>query len=121
MARTGSGKTAAFVIPIVEKLESHSPIIGTRCIILSPAREIALQTYLYVKALSRHTDLGVALITGGKEMEEQFERLALNPDIIVATPGRLWHCMKETGLTLGRVEIVVYDEADRLFELGFAE
>ena len=54
-------------------------------------------------------------------MENQFERLMLNPDVIIATPGRLVHCLEETGLSLSKVEIVVYDEADRLYELGFAE
>lgn len=54
-------------------------------------------------------------------MENQFERLMLNPDVIIATPGRLMHCIQETGLQLNIIEIVVYDEADRLYELGFAE
>ena len=121
MARTGSGKTGSFVIPIIEKLKAHSKIVGVRCVILSPAREIAIQTAAYFKALSKFTDLTYVLIVGGNEMENQFERLALNPDVIIATPGRLMHCMEETGLHLNKVEIVVYDEADRLFELGFAE
>ena len=54
-------------------------------------------------------------------MENQFERLMLNPDVVIATPGRLAHCLEETGLSLSRVEMVVYDEADRLYELGFVE
>ena len=54
-------------------------------------------------------------------MENQFERLLLNPDLIIATPGRLAHCIQETGLKLNTVELVVYDECDRLFEMGFAE
>ena len=54
-------------------------------------------------------------------MENQFERLLLNPDVIIATPGRLMHCIQETGLSLQNVEMVIYDEADRIFELGFAE
>jgi len=93
MARTGSGKTAAFVIPVIEKLKSHSKIVGARCVILSPTREIAIQTSLYVKALAKYTDLTFALIVGGNDMENQFERLLLNPDIIIATPGRLMHCI----------------------------
>jgi ATP-dependent RNA helicase DDX54/DBP10 len=93
MARTGSGKTGAFVIPVLEKLKAHSNIIGTRCIILSPTREIAMQTSLYLKAMSQFTDLTYVLIVGGGDMENQFERLVLNPDIIIATPGRLQHCI----------------------------
>ena len=121
MARTGSGKTGAFVIPVVEKLKAHSKVIGTRCIILSPTREIAMQTSLYLKAMAQFTDLTYVLIVGGGDMENQFERLVLNPDIIIATPGRLQHCIQETGLQLNAVELVVYDEADRLFEMGFAD
>jgi ATP-dependent RNA helicase DDX54/DBP10 len=54
-------------------------------------------------------------------MDTQFERLLLNPDVIIATPGRLVHCMTQTNMSLGRVEMIVYDEADRLFEMGFAD
>ena len=93
MARTGSGKTGAFVIPAVEKLQSHSKIVGARCVILSPTREIALQTASYFRAVAKHTDLTLVLITGGNDMENQFERLLLNPDVIIATPGRLMHCI----------------------------
>ena len=93
MARTGSGKTGAFVIPVVEKLKSHSKIVGARCIILSPTREIALQTAQYFKNIAANTDLTHVLIVGGNDMENQFERLILNPDVIIATPGRLWHCI----------------------------
>lgn len=69
MARTGSGKTGAFVIPAVEKLKSHSKIVGARCVILSPTREIALQTASYFKAVAKATDLTLVLITGGNDME----------------------------------------------------
>ena len=69
MARTGSGKTAAFVIPAVEKLKQHSKIVGARCIILSPTREIAMQTAAYVKMVSQFTDLTYILITGGSDFE----------------------------------------------------
>lgn len=93
MARTGSGKTGAFVIPAVEKLKSHSKIVGARCLILSPTREIAMQTATYFKAMASNTDLTHVLIVGGGDMENQFERLMLNPDIIIATPGRLMHCI----------------------------
>lgn len=93
MARTGSGKTGAFIIPLVEKLQSHSKIVGARAVILSPTREIAIQTALYFKAISKFTDLTMVLITGGNDMENQFERLLLNPDVIIATPGRLMYCL----------------------------
>ena len=93
MARTGSGKTGAFVIPIVQKLEKHSTVVGARALILSPTREIALQTANYFKSLAKDTDLTHCLIVGGNDMQNQFERLLLNPDVIIATPGRLMHCI----------------------------
>ena len=121
MARTGSGKTGAFTIPVVEKLQKHSQVVGARCVILSPTRELAMQTSTYLKMLTKNTDLTTCLIVGGNDMENQFERLLLNPDIIIATPGRLMHCIDQTNLSLAMVQLVIYDEADRLFELGFAE
>ena len=121
MARTGSGKTAAFTIPIIEKLKTHSSTVGARCLILSPTRELAMQTANYVKMLAKNTDLTHCLIVGGNDMENQFERLLLNPDIIIGTPGRLMHCINQTNLMLSQIQVVVYDEADRLFEMGFAE
>ena len=69
MARTGSGKTAAFVIPLIERLKKHSTIVGSRGLILSPTREIALQTANYVRAISQYTDLTFVLIVGGNDME----------------------------------------------------
>lgn len=103
MARTGSGKTGAFIIPIVERLKCHSKIVGARCVILSPTREIAIQTAAYFRAIAKNTDLTLVLITGGNDMENQFERLMLNPDVIIATPGRLMHCIQETNLSLSQV------------------
>ena len=69
MARTGSGKTGAFVVPVIERLKEHSQVVGARCVILSPTREIAIQTSLYFKALAKNTDLTYCLITGGNDME----------------------------------------------------
>jgi ATP-dependent RNA helicase DDX54/DBP10 len=69
MARTGSGKTAAFVIPMVERLKTHSATVGARGIILSPSRELALQTFKVVKELSRGTDLRTILLVGGDSLE----------------------------------------------------
>lgn len=120
MARTGSGKTAAFVVPMIEKLKSHSPKVGARALILSPSRELALQTLKVVKELSRGTNLKCVLLVGGDSLEEQFSLMSANPDIIVATPGRFLHLKVEMGLELSSVRYAVFDEADRLFEMGFA-
>ncbi|KAK3400110.1 ATP-dependent RNA helicase dbp-10 [Sordaria brevicollis] len=120
MARTGSGKTAAFVIPMIEKLKSHSPRVGARALIMSPSRELALQTLKVVKELGRGTDLKTVLLVGGDSLEEQFGMMASNPDIIIATPGRFLHLKVEMSLSLASIKYVVFDEADRLFEMGFA-
>ncbi|CAG8625383.1 18851_t:CDS:10 [Dentiscutata erythropus] len=120
MARTGSGKTAAFLIPIIEKLRVHSAKVGARAIILSPSRELALQTQKVCKELTKYTDLRNCLLVGGDSLEDQFAMFANNPDFIVATPGRFLHLIVEMELELKTVEYVVFDEADRLFELGFS-
>ncbi|PIA88585.1 ATP-dependent RNA helicase dbp10 [Cercospora beticola] len=120
MARTGSGKTAAFVIPMIEKLKTHSAKYGARAMILSPSRELALQTLKVVKEMGRGTDLRTVLLVGGDGIEDNFGSMAANPDIIIATPGRFEHVKVEMGLDLSSVRYVVFDEADRLFEMGFA-
>ncbi|XP_072456470.1 ATP-dependent RNA helicase DDX54 isoform X4 [Notamacropus eugenii] len=121
MARTGSGKTACFLIPMFEKLKAHSAQTGARALILSPTRELALQTMKFTKELGKFTGLKTALILGGDKMEDQFAALHENPDIIIATPGRLMHVAVEMNLKLQSVQYAVFDEADRLFEMGFAE
>ncbi|KAM1019007.1 hypothetical protein ACFX2C_040568 [Malus domestica] len=122
MARTGSGKTAAFLIPMLERLKEHVPQGGVRALILSPTRDLALQTHKFTKELSRFMDVRISLLVGGDSMETQFEELAQNPDIIIATPGRLMHHLAEVDdMTLRTVEYVVFDEADCLFGMGFAE
>ncbi|KAF1542187.1 ATP-dependent RNA helicase DDX54, partial [Eudyptula minor] len=120
MARTGSGKTACFLIPMFERLKAPSQA-GARALVLSPTRELALQTLKFTKELGKFTGLKTALILGGDKMEDQFAALHENPDIIIATPGRLVHVAVEMKLKLHTVEYVVFDEADRLFEMGFAE
>ncbi|XP_026370701.2 ATP-dependent RNA helicase DDX54 [Ursus arctos] len=121
MARTGSGKTACFLIPMFERLKTRSAQTGARALVLSPTRELALQTMKFTKELGKFTGLRTALILGGDKMEDQFAALHENPDIIIATPGRLVHVAVEMNLRLQSVEYVVFDEADRLFEMGFAE
>ncbi|ESO09856.1 hypothetical protein HELRODRAFT_109323 [Helobdella robusta] len=120
MARTGSGKTGAFVIPMLERLKTHNPT-GARAVILSPTRELALQTYKFAKELGKFTKLKFTLILGGDKIEDQFAALHENPDVIIATPGRFMHVLSEMNLKLLKVEYVVFDEADRLFEMGFQE
>ncbi|CAL4192324.1 unnamed protein product [Meganyctiphanes norvegica] len=121
MARTGSGKTACFLIPLFERLKMHSAQSGARALILSPTRELALQTLRFTKEVGCYTGLRAAVILGGDSIEGQFAALHENPDIIIATPGRLVHICVEMDLKLSSVEYVVFDEADRLFEMGFSD
>ena len=120
MARTGSGKTAAFVIPMIERLKSHTAKVGARALVLSPSRELALQTLKVVKELGHGTDLRYVLLVGGDSLEDQFSSMATHPDVVIATPGRFLHLQVEMGLDLSSIQYVVFDEADRLFEMGFA-
>lgn len=121
MARTGSGKTACFLIPLFERLKMHNAQSGARALILSPTRELALQTLRFTKEIGCYTGLRAAVILGGDSIEGQFAALHENPDIIIATPGRLVHVCVEMDLKLSSVEYVVFDEADRLFEMGFSD
>ncbi|XP_029158210.1 ATP-dependent RNA helicase DDX54 [Nylanderia fulva] len=121
MARTGSGKTACFLIPLFEKLKARQAKTGARALILSPTRELALQTLKFIKELGKFTGLKAVVILGGDSMDNQFSIIHENPDIIVATPGRFLHICIEMDLKLKNVEYIVFDEADRLFEMGFGE
>ena len=120
-SRTGSGKTAAFLLPMLAKLKKHSQIVGTRCLILSPVRDLAYQTGMFCRKLGKFTDLRFALIAGGKGFDDQFEKLAQNPDIIIATPGRVLHHIEEGSLQLKKIEMIIIDEADKMMELSLGE
>ena len=122
MARTGSGKTAAFLLPMLDRLGAHSPTVGVRAVVLSPTRELAVQTHKFCIELSHFVSppLRFALVVGGDSVDEQFDVLSRNPDALIGTPGRLQHVLVDAQLSLSRVEYVVFDEADRLFEMGFA-
>ncbi|KAL6900846.1 hypothetical protein ACP4OV_005522 [Aristida adscensionis] len=121
MARTGSGKTAAFLVPMLQRLRRRDPGAGVRALILSPTRDLAMQTLKFTNQLGKFTDLRTVVIVGGDRMESQFEALSECPDIIIATPGRLMHHLNDIkGMTLRSVEYVVFDEADSLFSMGFA-
>jgi len=105
---------------MIERLKAHSARVGARALVMSPSRELALQTLKVVKELGKGTDLKTVLLVGGDSLEEQFGLMASNPDIIIATPGRFLHLKVEMNLDLSSIRYVVFDEADRLFEMGFA-
>lgn len=123
-ASTGSGKTAAFVLPILERLLYRNPNeSATRVLVLTPTRELGLQCYNVFEKLSKYTNgITTSLITGGMSSKKQEVDLRQKPDIIVATPGRLVdHLLNTQSFGLEDIEILVIDEADRLLELGFME
>ncbi|KAH7729314.1 ATP-dependent RNA helicase DDX54 [Aphelenchoides avenae] len=120
MSRTGSGKTAAFVVPMLQKLKQRDTM-GCRALLLSPTRELALQTFNVVKQLGRFNGLRCACVVGGDSMEEQFAAVHEHPDILIATPGRLLHLVVEMNMKMTSIQYVVFDEADRLFEMGFMD
>jgi ATP-dependent RNA helicase DDX54/DBP10 len=118
-SRTGSGKTAAYLIPLIQLLEKHSETVGTRALLLLPNRELALQTVSLLKKLVKETDLRYSILLGGHDYEGQFESLSSNPDIVVASPGRLMELLEHTEFSFQTLEFLVIDEADYLFESQF--
>ncbi|WFD00864.1 RNA helicase [Malassezia yamatoensis] len=131
MARTGSGKTLSYMVPLIQRLNGrHSTSFGVKSIIICPSRELAMQILRVGKDVARgwrgddHTQnepIRWALIVGGESLDQQFAIMAGNPDVVIATPGRMLHLVVEMNMDLKAVEYVVFDEADRLFEMGFAE
>jgi ATP-dependent RNA helicase DDX54/DBP10 len=124
MARTGSGKTCAFLIPLLEKLlDTPKGQNGNhvRGVILSPTRELSQQTLRVMNKLAADTDIRSIGIHGGEGMEKQFNQLASKPDVIIATPGRLAHHLSEIpDFKLAGCAMCILDEADRLLEMGFS-
>jgi ATP-dependent RNA helicase RhlE len=116
LAQTGSGKTAAFVLPMAEKL-THGR--GVRGLILAPTREIALQTKAFLDLFGRNHELKTACLIGGVKMRPQLQDLGAKPDIVVATPGRLLDHVKRRTVSLDAIEMLVLDEADHMLDLGF--
>lgn len=116
-AQTGTGKTAAFALPILSQLGAHGP--GPRCLILEPTRELAVQTYENFVKFSKHTQLRTGLIYGGVGYGKQRDDLKRGMDVIVATPGRLLDHLGEGAVKLDRVKYLVLDEADRMLDMGF--
>lgn len=116
LAETGSGKTAAFSLPLAEKLHHGR---GIRGLILCPTREIALQTRSFLQTLGRNHDLETLAVIGGVKMGPQISGLKGKPDILVATPGRLADHLRRGNVRLDQLEELVLDEADHMLDLGF--
>jgi ATP-dependent RNA helicase RhlE len=117
-AQTGTGKTAAFVLPILHKL-LDGPRKFPRALVVTPTRELAEQIHQVVRALSTGTNLKSAAIYGGVTASRQIKALRDGIEILVATPGRLLDLVQQRHIRLDRIEILVLDEADRMFDMGF--
>lgn len=121
-AATGSGKTAAFLLPILQGLiKSPPPKEGTRALVIVPTRELARQIGKECEKLASYCGIKVGVITGGQEFKVQRALLRRDPEILIGTPGRMLELVKEGSTLFTNLEYLVLDEADRLFEMGFDE
>ena len=123
LAQTGTGKTAAFALPLIQQLSERSgkpPGRRVRALILSPTRELAAQIHENIRAYARGLHLSTAVIFGGVGYASQFRELAGGLDILVATPGRLIDHLERRTVSLDGVETLILDEADHMLDMGFA-
>jgi ATP-dependent RNA helicase RhlE len=117
-AQTGTGKTAAFALPTLHRLKSHGKC---RALALAPTRELAIQIEENFRKYGKFLDLKLALLYGGVKYGKQLEELKSNPDIVIATPGRLIDHIQQGNLSLKNIEILILDEVDRMLDMGFVE
>ena len=118
LAQTGTGKTAAFVLPLLERL-LPGPRGKVRCLIIAPTRELAEQIHVAIVALGRDTRLRSCTIYGGVGLNPQIQNLRRGIEIVVACPGRLLDHINQKTIDLSHVEVLILDEADRMFDMGF--
>ena len=118
LAQTGTGKTAAFVLPILERL-LRGPRGRVRALIIAPTRELAEQIHVSIATLGRDTKLRSTTIYGGVSVNPQIQKLRTGVEIVVACPGRLLDHLHQKTIDLSHVEVLVLDEADRMFDMGF--
>jgi ATP-dependent RNA helicase DeaD len=118
-ARTGTGKTAAFAIPMIEQFHSLGKTRRPRGLVLVPTRELAAQVLTEFQKLSRHTKLRTTTIVGGESMRGQLSELKKGTHVVVGTPGRVIDHLERRTLDLSRLQVLVLDEADRMLDIGF--
>ncbi len=120
-AETGTGKTAAFLVPILQRFLREGPTRtpATRALILAPTRELAVQIEDQVQGLTYHTTVSSVAVFGGVPMTQQEQALKAHVDIVVATPGRLMDHMRHNAVSFESLEVLVLDEADRMLDMGF--
>lgn len=119
LAQTGTGKTAAFGLPLVNRIDTSMKI--PQGLIICPTRELCLQIAKDLKTFSKHLKLNVVAVYGGTDIRAQMKEIKRGANVIVATPGRLCDLIKRKAITLGEVETVVLDEADEMLNMGFKE
>ncbi len=118
LAQTGTGKTAAFALPVLERLLAERKA-GPRALVLAPTRELAAQISAEMRLLARFTKIEIATVFGGVSPHQQRRALSRRPEIVVACPGRLLDLMQQRVVSLDRIETLVLDEADHMFDMGF--
>lgn len=122
IAQTGTGKTAAFVIPVIDKIhrtKSSKQSWGIKCLVMVPTRELAAQIGSVFNSLSKHTKAKAFTVYGGVEQDAQIKKLSDGIDVLVATPGRMFDLISQGAINLKRVDTLVLDEADQMLDLGF--
>ncbi len=123
VAQTGTGKTAAFAIPILHKIHNfknyNSRIDGVKCIVMVPTHELALQIAGVFKDIGKYTNVKILALIGGVDQDPQIETLEKRVDVLVATPGRMFDLISQGHLKVHRVETLILDEADHMLDLGF--
>lgn len=122
IAQTGTGKTAAFAIPLIDRIHSHKSSKrswGIKCLVMVPTRELAQQIGDVFSALSKHTKVKTFTVHGGVEQDEQIKKLQDGIDVLVATPGRMFDLIHQGFISLKHIDTIVLDEADRMLDLGF--
>ncbi|MFQ5519147.1 MAG: DEAD/DEAH box helicase, partial [Mariprofundus sp.] len=124
IAQTGTGKTAAFAIPVIDKIhryKSSKRSYGIKCIVMVPTRELALQIGEVCKSIAKHTRVKVFTLHGGVEQDRQIAKLQGGIDVLIATPGRMFDLINQQEIRLESVSTLVLDEADHMLDLGFIE
>ena len=124
IAQTGTGKTAAFAIPLIDKIhreKTSKPVFGIRCIVMVPTRELAMQIGGVFTNIAKRTRVKTFSLIGGVEQDAQIKKLQDGIDILITTPGRMFDLIHQGYITLDRIETLVLDEADHMLDLGFIE
>ena len=121
-SKTGSGKTFAFLVPAINRLMSQKALSrqDPRALILAPTRELAKQVFIEAKSMCTGLNLTCSLIVGGENYNDQVKTLRRNPHIIVGTAGRVADHLLDKSVYLNGLELLIFDEADRMLDLGFA-